>query len=428
MMRVRTSATVRSLFVLLACRLVFHAFYVPVFEGPDEPFHLGRAAVFADDPWREGLFGDRLPGTIVSSIRAHPCCPSLAATFGCPPFRGHGGFNTVAADLGRGAAEPIVNYEAHQPPVFYAATAPLLVPIRSPVARILAMRLVSVFLVLVALAIPMRRLASNAPESVRVATLLFLLLPGAAEALARASNDAAVFLWTAVIVERLCARSRPFVLILLIAVGPLLKLTAFPVVAVAVITLWVEDRRRAAVVGSLASLSVVGVQVLRGWSWGGTYELNRVPRTAAPVAPFAMGLLRSFYTFGKTIFWLGEWSVFRAPLILMGLWFAILLALLVRQFRCARADARRFEIPPSAHAAGAVVAAAGVVVIAVLNARLFGQWGGLGGWYVWAWLPWLVVALRPALEGGRLWMACLASFVILANVCWFSSAFALYGL
>ena len=430
MMRAPESATVRVLFVLLAGRLVFHAFYVPVFEGPDEPFHLGRAAVLADDPWRVGLSGDRLPGTIVSSIRAHPCCPNLAAAFGCPPFRGYGSFNTVAPDLGRGRGETesVVNYEAHQPPLFYAAVAPMLVPIHSPAARILAMRLVSVLLVLVALAIPLRRLASHAPESVCVAALLVLLLPGAAEGLARASNDAAVFLWTAVIVERLGARSRPFVVILLLAVGPLLKLTAIPIVAVAVVTLWVEHRRRDAVVGSLASLAVVGVQALRGWSWGGTYELNRVSRAAAPAGPFALGLLRSLYAFTKTIFWLGEWSVFRAPLVLVGLWLAILLVVLLRQFRGARANFPRFEIPPAAHAAGAIVAGTGVVVLAVLNARLFGQWGGLGGWYVWAWLPWLVVALRPALEGGRLWIAGLASFVVLANVSWFFSAVALYGL
>lgn len=421
----QTPTRVRILFILLAGRLIFHALYVPVYEGPDEPFHLGRAATIADDSLRDGILGDRLPVAIASSIRAHPCGPDLGRKFGCPPFRRGGAFNVLGPDSRDGPPLSVVNYEAHQPPLYYAASAPILAPISSPVSRILAMRLVSVLLVLAAIAFPMRRLAAGHPESVSVAVLLFLLLPGAAEALSRVSNDAAIFLWTAVIVERLCSRSRASVIVLLIAVGPLLKLTAFPVVALAVSALWLGHRRSAAVIGSVASLSVFCVQMLRGWSWGGTYELNRVTRAAGPDVPSAMGLLRSIYGFVKTVFWLGGWSGFRAPSILVLCWFVVLLVLAVRQLH--RSDGRRFEVPPIAHAAGAGVAAAGFIVMAVLNAKLFGQWGGLGGWYVWAWTPWLALALRPALDFGRAGTAGLASFVVASNALWALSANRLYG-
>jgi hypothetical protein len=68
------------------------------------------------------------------------------------------------------------------------------------------------------------------------------------------------------------------------------------------------------------------------------------------------------------------------------------------------------------------------VTFAVLHRRLFGQWGGLGGYYAWGWAPWIFVAARPALA--RLdtrFLALLAGFVFLVSFFWFVEAIRLYG-
>ncbi len=67
--------------------------------------------------------------------------------------------------------------------------------------------------------------------------------------------------------------------------------------------------------------------------------------------------------------------------------------------------------------------------MAVLNRKLFGQWGGLGGWYAWGWAPWLAVSFGPSVAD-RLprFQLALGLFVLLANVLWFRSAVALYGI
>ena len=83
------------LLVLVATRLFFHAFALPLFEGPDEPFQLARAVAFADAPFRIAFAGDRVPGRVVSAIQAHPCGPDLKRTFGCAPFQRSGAFNAL---------------------------------------------------------------------------------------------------------------------------------------------------------------------------------------------------------------------------------------------------------------------------------------------------------------------------------------------
>src|SRR6266545_4970509 len=70
------------LFCLVFARLVFHAILVPVWEGPDEPFHLARIASYADQPfWEAVLAAGDLPDPIAASIRAHPCGPDLQRAF-----------------------------------------------------------------------------------------------------------------------------------------------------------------------------------------------------------------------------------------------------------------------------------------------------------------------------------------------------------
>ena len=63
---------------------------------------------------------------------------------------------------------------------------------------------------------------------------MVLLIPGGAESLARCANDALVFAWAALVVWDLEFERRAWVQPLLSALGPLIKLTAIPIVALAV--------------------------------------------------------------------------------------------------------------------------------------------------------------------------------------------------
>ena len=255
--------------------------------------------------------------------------------------------------------------------------------------------------------------------------LLLLLTPGASEALARASNDAAVFLWAALLVQALDRRAGASPTLALLAAGPLLKLTAFPVVVFAVAALVLQGRRRLALWGGSASLAVFPLQALRGWNWGGTLEFNQAAAVAVSAGDTVLGLARSTYTFWKTTFWLGEWSFFRAPRALVIAYFLLWVAGLVLARR--RADPQR----TAAHALGALAAACGFLAFAVGNRLYYGDWGGVGGWYAWTWLPWLALAAADLATverraGARLLWA-LAAFVLAANVLWFARAWPLYG-
>ena len=150
------------------------------------------------------------------------------------------------------------------------------------------------------------------------------------------------------LVETLDRRAPAGVTLALLAAGPLLKLTAFPVVVFAVVAIWKEGRRHLAVRGGILALAVFPVQALRGWNWGGTLEFNQAAAAAFSVSDAAVGLVRSVYTFWKTTFWLGEWSFFRAPRRLVGayllLWIA---ALVLARRRPIRGESRRTAWPRS---------------------------------------------------------------------------------
>jgi hypothetical protein len=81
------------------------------------------------------------------------------------------------------------------------------------------------------------------------------------------------------------------------------------------------------------------------------------------------------------------------------------------------------------HAAGALVAAGGFLAFAVANRLYYGDWGGVGGWYVWTWLPWLAVAASDLarMRPGGLVLGALAAFVLVSNALWFAVAWPLYG-
>ncbi|HEY4229080.1 MAG TPA: DUF2142 domain-containing protein [Thermoanaerobaculia bacterium] len=419
----------------VVARMTFHALFVPAFEGPDEPYHLARALAFASGPPSRAFAGAPVAPALVDAVRAKPCSENLHRVFGCPLFGASPArFDVLAPDPpAPQAGRSLVNTEDNQPPLAYLLGGLVLRACGafgglSPSASLLVFRLFGVLCVAVALFGPLLVLAGDPRRAggLTVGVLLLLLTPGASEALARASNDAPVFLWAALCVWAIKRRFGAAVLIPLLAAGPLLKLTALPVAVFAVAALADRGRPRLALAGAAATLAVFPVQALRGWKWGGTLEFNAAATALVGSAGATLvGLLRSSYTLIKTTFWLGEWSFFRAPRPLVAAYFLILAAALLLAGR--RPDPHH----RAAHAAGAVVAAGGFLAFAIGNRLYYGDWGGVGGWYVWTWLPWLAMAAsdlavmpRRAATGV---LVALAVFVVVANVLWLSVAWPLYG-
>ena len=429
---VSTGRAATALALLAILRLALHAAAWPAWEGPDEPFHQARAEAWAASPLGPGAAEATVPAALVSAVTARPCGGDMARAFGCPPFDGSGAlFGAFREATSRPAAGAYPNYETHQPPLWYVLSGWLLRPVvsfgASPEARLLALRFASVLAVALALLGPIRKLAERRGAGLLAVVSAVLLLPAGAESFARASNDALVFLLAAAAVERLDRDEPGRLLPLLLAAGPLVKLTFLPVAAFAVVGLARRRAWRLALLSAAASALVVPVQALRGWAWGGTYELNRTAGALGEsLGESGLGFARSLYTFAKTTFWIGGWSFFRAPVALVAAYFALFLlaAALLKPV----APARRL-LP---HLAAFAVAAAGFAVLAVGNRRLFGAWGGLGGWYAWNWLPWLAVAADDLLErrsdgARRLLLAALAIFLAVANAAFAAAAARLYG-
>jgi hypothetical protein len=209
------------------------------------------------------------------------------------------------------------------------------------------------------------------------------------------------------------------------ALGPLLKLTALPIVAYSVMVGWRLRGWRAGALIATCSLVVFPLQWLRGWAWGGTLEANSSFGNLGSVTEILGGLGHSVGTFLKTAIWLGGWSFFRPPiwLLMVGpLLGTFLMVLCIRR----RSHARHLE----AHIVGLVVATLGFVTFALGQHQVFGVWGGAGGWYAWGWAPWLALLttdlfeVRPkrerALLGGAIALAALAHIV------WFEVALRFY--
>jgi hypothetical protein len=418
--------------LLLVARFAAHALFVPAFEGPDETFHLARVVDFADHPLLEALKGGEIDGAVLAGVRARPCAQGKRD---CPPF------GTEPASFNLLHPLPIVgrlptgrNPEANQPPLFYLGAGLLLRTARladwqilgAPEPRLLLVRLLCVSLFGVGLIFLFRSDAFRQSRVLAAYSLIALTLPGASESLARCANDASVFLWSCLVVWAIDRRLPTFCLAVLLALGPLLKLTALPVCAFAVVALWSKGRIRGAGWGALSSLLVFPLQWVRGWKWGGTYELNRpLPALHESLSSVAIGLIRSAYTFVKTTFWLGGWSFVRAPRALVAGFALLILFTMLLLLR------RRPANRPAAHLAGLGLAAAGFLLFAFANRSFFGGWGGVGGWYVWSWFPWLTIAARDVLilrKGASVWVLMASgAFAIAANIVYYAALHRLYG-
>ncbi|HTR04710.1 MAG TPA: hypothetical protein VMN82_16100 [Thermoanaerobaculia bacterium] len=420
-----------ALALAVVVRMGAHAVFLPAFAGPDEPQHLARMRDFAERPFREAFAGASVDAALLEEMGRYPCDAPRRAAAGCPEFAERpGGFDLVrrppAPAPPRGAS-PIPNVEANQPPLYYGVVGALMRPFSlSPAAQLLAARLFAVALVAFALFGPLRRLSAAWPASVGAAGLLALLSPGASEALARCSNDAAVFLWAALVLAALARPVRPGPFVLLLAAGPLLKLTAIPIVVFAVVAAARERGGMLSLAGAAAALAVVPVQAARGFLFGGTLELNSpAAPVGEPLGGAVLGLLRSAYAFFKTALWVGGQSLVRPPRWLVaawGLWLAAAGVLLRK-----RPDGRR----ALAHGAAAAAAAGGFVLFAVANRRHYGVWGGVAGWYLWSWSPWIAeaaadLATMPA-RAVRTLLGFEALLVAVANAAWIAESVRFYG-
>jgi hypothetical protein len=417
--------------IAVIVRMAFQAAFVPAFEGADEPQHLARILDFSARPFREAFEARDVSPRILAAVAAFPCRPQLAAALGCPPYgQAPGAFDLlrgsgVRADFPEGR---LANVEANQPPLFYMAAGLALRPFHPSVSRaLLAVRLLCVSLVALALFGPLGVLARRWPSALAAAGLLALLLPGASEALARCSNDAAVFLWAALVLAALDRRTSGPGLVVLIAVGPLVKLTAIPVVVFAVVVVARERSRGLAAAVAAAALAVFPIQAWRGWFWGGTLELNALRHPIAESWMGAsLGYLRSSYAFVKTTLWVGGMSRLRPPRWLVagyGLWLAAALV-------CVRAAPVRRR--GTAHAVAALAALLGFTIFALANRAYYGEWGGVGGWYLWTWSPWIAQAaadlgtMRPRAWGFLL--SAEGALVVISSAVWLGAHAAFYGL
>ncbi|MEM7480676.1 MAG: DUF2142 domain-containing protein [Acidobacteriota bacterium] len=416
--------------MVVLARLLLHVFFVPVYEGPDEPFHLARAMAVAGG---EIDSSGQVSSEIVASVLAHPCGPDLTRAFGCPAFGGQGAaFNILGKhDVGEDA-EPRDNYQAHQPPLYYLFSGAVLwllgLPAGSlsPELSLLTLRLIAFLLVGLGLWRPLRTLGTSHGRWFEGLFLGSLLLPGAAESLIRVANDAPLFLWSLLVLVALDRGIAAVWIASLLALGPLLKLTALPVVAFAVVVLWRSRGRIAAVLGMLASLAFVPIQLLRGFDRGGVLELNALNGLEETLAVVVKGIMHSAYTFVKTAAWLGGWSSFRPPLSVLVTGFVLLIAWAI----CSRSKSsgeNRF-----AHAVALVVFAGGFLLFAIGKRQLFDVWGAVGGWYFWGIVPWVAclfsdqVRLVPGSQK-RLLLAS-AAWLAMANGAWFWISLKLYGL
>jgi len=323
------------------------------------------------------------------------------------------------------------NYENNQPPLYYAVAGELLamserlVPPRrgaAPEDELIRLRILSFLFLAAAIFGPLRRIAGRHSPVLTTLGIAATFLPGFAESLIRCSNDGLLFLWAALVIDAVDSGYRGAALAVLPAFGCLIKLNALPILFFVLALLWVEKRRKTALLA--AAIALAPAAILGGSTWGGAVKIAKRMPLPMPALEIAVGLSRSLYTIVKGVVWVGEWSFFRPPvwLLLLGLTVIVLLAANVRIVPRPRRLA--------AHAAALVVAAAGTAAFVLADRRVFGGWGGVGGWYVWGWTPWLALLADDTLRWhGRTRLAILGigAYLLVINVSWFSMAGLVYG-
>ena len=425
----RIAGALRALVVLRFC---FHALFLPVFEGPDEPFHLARVRQVLTNNLGAALNGSTVDPSLVGSLREWPCSMSLHAAFGCPLFgREAAAFNILAPPREGPVASPSENYQAHQPPTYYLISGAVLrltpgVAGSAPERQLLTLRLASVALVALALAIPVRRIGMHAPRF-EICLLLALLVPGAAESLARVANDVGVFAWAAFLLSMLYRQTPTTTrLALMCALGPLIKLTAIPIVGYAAVVQFRRRGWRQGAAAAAASLAFLPLQWFRGWAWGGTLEANAFSVGDFTPLEILSGVLHSVYTFTKTSYWLGGWVSFRPPAWILLAFPLVLTVVLVRATRLRPDPESRL-----AHLAGASLALLGFIAFAIGKKKVFGVWGAVGGWYAWGWAPWIALGWTDftRMREERNVETAVAAFTIalVLNVTWFAIAERVYN-
>jgi hypothetical protein len=75
--RFSSTWVLRAALLLLFARLLLHAAAIPVFEGPDEPFHLGRAVIVARGSVFDAAKAAPLSPELQRAIARNPCAPDL---------------------------------------------------------------------------------------------------------------------------------------------------------------------------------------------------------------------------------------------------------------------------------------------------------------------------------------------------------------
>ena len=417
-----------ALAALVVLKYIFHAFLIPAYDGPDEAFHLARVLAFSRASCVVAFRGGALPDDLVQAVANRPCGADLARVFQCEQFPVKGSLFNILSRAEPRAPKHLAapgNYEDQQPPLYYALAGLLLRPFAplTPDVALLLVRSLSVLFVALALFGPLRVIVRPYTPEMGCAFLIALLLPGAAEALARGSNDALLFLWVATMFFLLPRTRSNLVLCAGLAIGPMIKLTAFAVVAVLVVRLWRFGKRPAAAVGLAASFLVLPIQWLRGWLHGATYTYA-AHGLGETWWQSCVGLMRTGWGLAKTAFWVGGWVAFRPP------WELVAVTVMVVGVSLVVLRPFHFAKKPE-HAVGLAVAAIGTVFIAIGNRRYAGTWGGLCGWYFWGWSPWIATYLYETRNPADVPYGPLATVgvlvVLLANVSWAMRAVLAYG-
>jgi hypothetical protein len=287
---------------------------------------------------------------------------------------------------------------------------------------LIRLRVLSFLFLVAAIVGPLRRIAGRHSPLLTTLGLAAMFLPGFSESLVRCSNDGLLFLWAALVIDAVDGGYRGAALAVLPAFGCLIKLNALPILVFVLALLWIERRRKTLLLA--ATMALVPVAILGGSTWGGAVKIAKRMPLPMPALEIAVGLARSLYTIVKGAVWVGEWSFFRPPAWLLAPGVAVLAVLVAGTRRVSRP--RRLR----AHVAALAVAAVGTVAFVLADRRVFGGWGGVGGWYVWGWAPWLAILADDALRWrGRTRLAILGIgvFLFAINVSWFVTAGRVYG-